>query len=72
MKKADKQTIQTKSVKELQDLIAAARKNLEQIKFDHVQGKLKNTRSIFTTRKELAVLQSVLQGKLTEKEGEQK
>jgi ribosomal protein L29 len=60
MKKTDKQTLQTKGSKELQTLIAEAKKTLDQLKLDHVQNKLKNTRSIFNMRKEIAVLQSVL------------
>lgn len=74
MKRADKQTIQTKSVKELTKQIAEMKKTLVQLKFDHVQNKLKNTRSIFNTRKEIAVMQSLLHEKvkLEVKEGEAK
>jgi len=71
MKTTDKKTLETKSVKELQKLIEETYKNLNQLKLDHVQNKLKNTRSIFNTRKEIAVMQSVLQQvKSKEKEGE--
>ena len=70
MKTTDKQTLQTKGAIELQKLVEEAYKNLNQLKLDHVQGKLKNTRSIFNTRTEISVLQSVLQIKLKEKEGE--
>ncbi|HWY79999.1 MAG TPA: 50S ribosomal protein L29 [Candidatus Sulfotelmatobacter sp.] len=68
MKTADKKTLQTKEVKELQKLIEETRKTLNQVKLDHAQGKLKNTRSIFNIRKEVAVMQSVLQTKLVKKE----
>ena len=61
MKTTDKKTLETKSVKELQKLIEETYKNLNQLKLDHVQNKLKNTRSIFNTRKEIAVMQSILQ-----------
>ncbi len=69
MKSVDKKTIQVKSANELTKQIAEVQKTLAQIKFDHTQGKLKNTRSIFNTRKDIAVMQSVLQVKLKEKEG---
>jgi len=71
MKTTDKKTLEIKSVKELQKLIDETYKNLNQLRLDHVQNKLKNTRSIFNTRKEIAVMQSVLQQvKLKEKEVE--
>ena len=71
MKTTDKKTLETKSVKELQKLIEETYKNLNQLKLDHVQNKLKNTRSIFNTSKEIAVMQSILQQvKSKEKEGE--
>jgi ribosomal protein L29 len=71
MKTTDKKTLETKSVKELQKLIDETYKNLNQLKLDHVQNKLKNTRSIFNTRKEIAVMESIMQQvKLKEKEGE--
>lgn len=71
MKTTDKKTLQTKSAKELQKLVAETKKTLQQLMFDHSQNKVKNTRSIFNTRKEIAVMQSVLQTvKLKEKEEE--
>jgi ribosomal protein L29 len=71
MKMTDKKPLPTKSVKELQKMIEEAYKTLSQLRFDHVQNKLKNTRSIFHTRKEIAVLHSVLSIKLKVKEDEQ-
>jgi len=68
MKTTDKKTLQTKSVKELQKLIGEAYKTLGQLKLDHVQNKLKNTRSIFNLRQEIAVMHSVLQINRKEKE----
>ena len=68
MKTTDKKTLQTKSKEELQKLIQEAYNTLGQLKLDHVQNKLKNTRSIFNTRKEIAVMQSFLQMKLQVKE----
>lgn len=70
MKTTDKKNLLTKSTNELQKMIEEANKTLSQIKLDHVQNKLKNTRSIFHARKEIAVMQSVLQTKLTKKEEE--
>ena len=61
MKTVDKKILPAKTVKDLEKMVDEAYKTLNQLKLDHVQNKLKNTRSIFTTRKEIAVLQSVLQ-----------
>lgn len=69
MKKTDIKNLETKSVKELQKVIDEASKALNQLKLDHVQNKLKNTRSIFNTRKDIAIMHSVLhQVKSREKE----
>ncbi len=70
MKTTDKKNLQTKSAKELRKLIEETYKTLSQFRLDHVQNKLKNTRSIFNTRKDIAVMQSTLQVKLKEKEEE--
>lgn len=70
MKTTDKKDLQTKSVKELQKLVEEAKKALTQLKLDHAQAKVKDTRSIFNKRKEIAIMQTVLQQvKLKEKEG---
>jgi ribosomal protein L29 len=61
MKTTDKKTLVTKSEKELQKMIEEAYKALGQLKLDHVQNKLKDTRKIFHSRKEIAIMQSVLQ-----------
>jgi ribosomal protein L29 len=61
MKTTDKKTLHTKTAKELEKLVQEAYKTLNQLKLDHVQNKLKNTRSIFNTRQEIAIMQSVLQ-----------
>ena len=68
MKTTDKKDLQTKSTKELQKMLDETSKTLKQLKFDHVQNKIKNTRSIFTTRKQIAVMQTILHAKLTTKE----
>ena len=72
MKATDKKDLQTKSVKDLQKQIAEAKKTLVQLKLDQVQNKLKNTRSIFNTRKTIAVMQSVLQVRLKTEVKEEK
>jgi ribosomal protein L29 len=64
MKTADKKTLQTKSVAELTKQISEVKETLAQLKLDHLQNKLKNTRSIFMTGKEIAVMQSVLHEKM--------
>lgn len=70
MKTTDKKTLQTKSTKELKKMIEEAYKTLNQMRLDHVQNKLKNTRSIFHTRKDIAVIHSALSMKLKTKEDE--
>jgi len=70
MKTTDKKNLLVKSTKELQKMIEEAYKTLGQMKLDHVQNKLKDTRSIFHSRKEIAVMQSVLHMKLKTKEEE--
>lgn len=71
MKKTDKSTLHAKSVKELQKLIEETKKTLDQLKLDHAQNKLKNTRSIFITRKEIATMHSIAQ-QVKSKEKEEK
>ena len=68
MKTTDKKTFETKSIKELEKLIEVAYKALGKLRMDHVQNKLKNTRSIFHARKEIAIMQSMLHMKLKTKE----
>lgn len=61
MKTVDKKALQTKSVKDLEKMIVEAYKTLNELRLDHMQNKLKNTRSIFHARQDIAVLQSALQ-----------
>jgi ribosomal protein L29 len=70
MKMTDKKILPTKSVKELKKMIEEAYKTLNQMKLDRVQNKLKDTRSIFHTRKEIAIVHSILTIKLKAKEDE--
>ena len=61
MKAVDKKTLHDKTAKELEKLVVEAYKALNELRLDHVQNKLKDTRSIFNKRKEIAVMQSILQ-----------
>ncbi len=66
--KKDLKAIYTKSVKELKDLLIDKRKELFNLKIDNKQNKLKNTRIIFNTRKEIARIMTLIREKeLTEK-----
>ena len=60
MKSVDKKALPAKSAKELEKMISEAYKALNVLKLDHVQNKLKDTRSIFHARKDIAIMQSVL------------
>ena len=59
MKKQDKKALQAKSTEDLQKLIRETYNTLSGLKLDNVQNKLQNTRSIFITRKEIAVMQTI-------------
>lgn len=54
MKAKEKKNIKEKSLEELKALLNEARKALFQLKLEKSQNKLKNTRSIFLKRKEIA------------------
>jgi ribosomal protein L29 len=72
MKINDKKELKLKSVTELEKLIKEASAKFAQLKMDNVQSKLKNTRSLSNTRKEIAVMKSFLHLKFETKEGESK
>lgn len=63
MKIKEIKDLQTKTVDELKKLLSEARDALVEIKLSHQQNKLKDTRSIFNTRKQIAVLKTIMQGK---------
>ncbi|MEK7571146.1 MAG: 50S ribosomal protein L29 [Patescibacteria group bacterium] len=63
MKKQAKQDLQTKTIAELRKLLKEAQAALVQLRLDHQQVKLQNTRSLFHKRKEIAVLHTIMQGK---------
>ena len=52
-----------KSEKELKDLLAEKRQDLFKLNLDNKQNKLKNTRSIFNTRKEIARILTLIREK---------
>lgn len=63
MKIKDIKDLQTKTVDELKKLLSEAQDALGELKLSHQQNKLKDTRSIFNTRKQIAVLKTIMQGK---------
>lgn len=63
MKSKDRKDIFTKSEKELKKLLVETRENLFNLTLDLSQNKLKNTRSIFWKRKEIALILTAIQQK---------
>lgn len=63
MKQKQRKEIFSKSTDELKALVKEAKKTLGQMKLDLAQFKLKNTRSVFNKRKEIALIQTALRGK---------
>lgn len=63
MKTNDKKELRTKTVAEIKKLLKEAHEAVMQLKLDHQQIKLTNTRSIFNKRQEVAVLSTILKEK---------
>ncbi len=63
MKTNEKKDLQTKTKGELVKLVQDAKAVLMNLKLDHQQNKLQNTSEISNTRKRIAVLLTMLQGK---------
>lgn len=63
MKLKDKQTLRASSLQELNNLIAKAKDELFLLKMDKAQNKLKNTRSLFLKRKEMALILTIIREK---------
>ena len=61
--KKDLKEIYTKGEKELRELLTEKRKELFNLKLDNKQNKLKNTRIIFNTRKEIARILTLIREK---------
>lgn len=70
MKKADKKELKLKTAGELQKHLKDGYEILTQLRMDNVQSKLKNTRSMTNTRKDIAIIKTYIQMKLNEKEAE--
>jgi ribosomal protein L29 len=62
----DRKELHTKTVQELRKLLKEAEAALLQLRLDHKQAKLKNVRSLFLKRREIAVLQTVMNEKAKE------
>jgi ribosomal protein L29 len=69
MKTKELKDLQIKTVEELKKLVVEAEEMLRELKLSHQQNKLKDTRSIFTTRKKIAVLQTIMQMKEVKNNG---
>ena len=63
MKSKDKKELFAKSDKELKKILAEAREAVLDINLDLKQNKLKNTRSLFWKRKEIALIKTALREK---------
>jgi ribosomal protein L29 len=63
MKKNEKKELHTKTADELKKLIKEAQVTLGSLMLDKEQYTLKNTRSVFNKRKEVAVLKTILKEK---------
>jgi ribosomal protein L29 len=61
MKKSDKKILHDKTYAELQKMLIDARQAFRDLRFDLEQFKVKNTRSLYNKRKEIAVVQTMMQ-----------
>ena len=63
MKVNDKKELHTKESSELKKMLKDGHELLLSLKLDLEQNKLKNTRGIFHTRKNIAIIKTILKGK---------
>lgn len=63
MKKKDIQELRTKDIQELKALLTQAREKLLSLQLEKAQYKLKNLRSLFMQRKDIAKIQTILSEK---------
>lgn len=63
MKNKTLQEIKNKDITELKKSVHEAKKELLTLSLDHTQFKLKNVRSLFLKRKEIAVMKTILREK---------
>lgn len=61
--KKDLKEIDSKTEKDLKDLLVTKRADVFKLNIDNKQNKLKNTRSIFNTRKEVARILTLIREK---------
>ncbi len=71
MKLNDKKELRGKTTEELAKLLKESYNTLTQLRLDNVQNKLKNTRSMTNTRKEVAIMKTLLNERSKTEEGEQ-
>lgn len=72
MKLKDKKELHTKSVTELKKLLKDAQEALLSLRMDHEQNKLKDTSSLTSKRREIAVFKTILTQKVTAEKTEVK
>lgn len=70
MKLNDRKELHSKTAEELVKILKESYNTLSQIRLDNEQNKLKNTRSMTLTRKEIAVIKTILNEKVQTKEKE--
>jgi len=70
MKRNDIKELRLKTVTELQKHLKDGQEILAQLQMDNVTNKLKNTRSITNTRKDIAIIKTIVTEKLRTKEEE--
>ncbi len=68
MRSNDRKALHAMESKELRKLLDEAASALVTLQIEHVQRKLKNTQSMYTKRKEIARIQTVLQEKDTQEQ----
>lgn len=68
MKTKDKKELFAKDITELKTMLKQAKDSLSTLRLDKATNKLKNTRSIFLKRKEIAKIATIIRGKELENE----
>jgi len=69
MKTKEISTLRTKEIGELKKMVKELREELASARLEHSMYKLKNTRSLFNKRKELAVIETIIKEKEMEQNG---
>lgn len=69
MKLRDKKELHAKTHEELKKLRKDAQEELAALRLEHVQNKLKNTGLLSLKRREIAIVQSIINGKKEVKNG---